>query len=225
MEKLDIKSIIQKQLSKNQYLQEKHTKTQIYLHHTAGNEDPINTANWFQKDPKKIGTAFIIGGKSINKTYKDGDIVQCFSSAHWAYHLGLKEQIFKSNKVPYLQLDKISIGIEICNWGQLTFKNGKYYAYTGKEIPSNEVTVLSTEYKGYKYFHAYTDAQIESLRKLIIYLQETYKIKFKYSDDIFKININALKGNPGIYTHNSVRLDKVDIYPCPRLITMLKSLK
>jgi len=28
----------------------------------------------------------------------------------------------------------------------------------------------------------------------------------------------------GIYTHNSVRPDKSDMYPCPRVIEMLKNL-
>jgi len=34
----------------------------------------------------------------------------------------------------------------------------------------------------------------------------------------------ALRGEAGVYTHNSVRYDKVDIYPHPKMIEMLKSL-
>jgi hypothetical protein len=33
-----------------------------------------------------------------------------------------------------------------------------------------------------------------------------------------------LKNESGVFTHNSVRADKADVYPCPRLIEMLKSL-
>jgi len=33
-----------------------------------------------------------------------------------------------------------------------------------------------------------------------------------------------LKGKAGVFTHNSVRKDKVDVYPHPKLIEMLKSL-
>ena len=34
----------------------------------------------------------------------------------------------------------------------------------------------------------------------------------------------ALKGESGVYTHNSVRFDKIDITPQPKMIAMLKSL-
>ena len=36
--------------------------------------------------------------------------------------------------------------------------------------------------------------------------------------------LKADKNEKGIYTHNSVRRDKSDVYPCPRLIEMLKNL-
>ena len=35
---------------------------------------------------------------------------------------------------------------------------------------------------------------------------------------------NALKGLPGVYTHNSYRKDKTDISPQPKMIAMLESL-
>lgn len=34
----------------------------------------------------------------------------------------------------------------------------------------------------------------------------------------------ANRGEAGVFTHNSVRMDKVDIYPHPKMIAMLKSL-
>jgi hypothetical protein len=33
-----------------------------------------------------------------------------------------------------------------------------------------------------------------------------------------------LMGDPGVYTHNSVRPDKTDVSPQPKLIDMLKKL-
>jgi len=214
--KLDISKIVQHRLKPGQFMDAKHEKKQIYLHHTAGGPDAVSVAKYFDTKPERVATAFIIGA--------NGTIVQCFSSKDWAYHLGLKESIFKANKVPYISLDPISIGIEVCNWGPLTFKNNKYYNYVGGEVNASYVTTLEKPYKGYKHWFTYTDAQIESLRQLVEYLCETYDIPKDYNESIWDIDIDALKGNKGIFTHNSVRKDKSDMYPCPRVIQMLKNL-
>lgn len=214
--KLDISKIVQHRLKPGQFMDAKHEKKQIYLHHTAGGPDAVSVAKYFDTKPERVATAFIIGA--------NGTIVQCFSSKDWAYHLGLKESIFKASKVPYLSLDPISIGIEVCNWGPITFKNNKYYNYVGGEVNASHVTTLEKPYKGYKHWFTYTDAQIESLRQLVVYLCETYDIPKDYNESIWDIDIDALKGNKGIFTHNSVRKDKSDMYPCPRVIQMLKNL-
>ena len=214
--KLDISKIVQHRLKSGQFMEVKHEKKQIYLHHTAGGPDAVSVAKYFDNKPERVATAFIIGA--------NGTIVQCFSSKDWAYHLGLKESIFKASKVPYISLDPISIGIEVCNWGPLTFKNGKYYNYVGGEVNASHVTTLEKPYKGHKHWFTYTDAQIESLRQLVEYLCETYDIPKDYNESIWDIDIDALKGNKGIFTHNSVRKDKSDMYPCPRVIQMLKNL-
>ena len=214
--KLDISKIVQHRLKPGQFIEVKYDKKQIYLHHTAGGPDAVSVARYFDTKPERVATAFIIGA--------NGTIVQCFSSKDWAYHLGLKESIFKANKVPYLSLDPISIGIEVCNWGPISFKNGKYYNYVGGEVNPSNVTTLEKPYKNHKHWFTYTDAQIESLRQLVEYLCETYDIPKDYNESIWDIDIDALKGNKGIFTHNSVRKDKSDMYPCPRVIQMLKNL-
>jgi hypothetical protein len=206
----------------NQYFQEEFPKTQIYLHHTAGNPSATNVFLDWQSNASRIATCVAISGKSTFTT--DGEIVQGFSSRHWAYHLGIKQDVFDDAKVKYQSLDRISIGIEICSWGQLTLRDGKYYNYVNREVPESEVCVLDKPYKGYKYFHDYTDAQIASVKELLLHWKEKYNIPLDYNQDIFGINQRALKGAPGVYTHNSVRTDKVDVYPNPKLIKMLQSL-
>ena len=213
---LDLTKIVQERLDSNQYNHEEHPKRQIYLHHTAGGPSAVNVAKFFNSQEGRVATAFIIGSK--------GTIVQCFSSKHWAYHLGLKEDVFIENKVGYQSLDKISIGIEICNYGPLTKRNGYYYNYLNARVDYTEVEFLATKYKGHIYWQKYTDAQIESTRQLLVYLCDTYKIPRNYYSSIFDIDKRALQGERGIFTHNSVRKDKSDIYPCPRMIEMLKSL-
>ena len=214
--KLDITTILQARLSDNQYFQEEAKKTQIYLHHTAGNGNAVAVSRWWQSNSDRIATAFVIGNK--------GTIVQCFSSRHWAYHLGIDGQDFAVHGLRYQNLNKLSVGIEVCNWGPLKLKDGKYINYVKGVVDPSEVTVLDKPYKGHVLWHKYTDEQIESTRQLLVYLCETYNIPKAYRKEIFAIDTEAFKNTPGIYTHNSVRKDKSDIYPCPRMIAMLQNL-
>jgi N-acetyl-anhydromuramyl-L-alanine amidase AmpD len=214
--KLDISKIKQARLKESQFFAELSLKTQIYLHHTAGGGNAEAVSRYWNGNTERIATAFIIGA--------DGLIVQCFSSKHWAWHLGVGQKEFKAQGVPYTNLNKTSVGIEVCNWGYLKEKNGHFYNYVNARVPDSMVTTLETPYKGYKHWYKYTDAQIESTRQLLVYLCETYDIPKEYRAEIFGLDKEAFKGTPGIYTHNSVRKDKSDIYPCPRMIEMLKNL-
>jgi N-acetyl-anhydromuramyl-L-alanine amidase AmpD len=213
---LDTTKIVQKRLSNDQFIQEEHPKKQIYLHHTAGGGNPVAVASYFQQKEGKVATAFIIGA--------NGKIVQLFSSKHWAYHLGLKPEVFAEMGVTYRSLDKISIGIEICNFGPLKKQNGYFVNYVGGRVDRSQVTELNGKYKGHIFWQKYTDEQIESTRQLLVYLCDAYGISKDYFDSIFDIDKRALRGENGIFTHNSVRHDKSDIYPCPRMIEMLKNL-
>lgn len=216
MKKLDIQAIKQVRLSSNQYFAEESPKTQIYLHHTAGNGNAEGVAKYWNGNDSRIATAFIIG--------ENGTIVQCFSSKHWAWHLGIDAEDFTRNGAKYLNLNKLSVGIEVCNWGYLKKKGDKFYNYAGGVVNPSYVTELEQPYKGYKFWYKYSDAQIESLRQLVVYLCETYGIPKDYRKEIWAIDKEAFKGTKGIYTHNSVRKDKSDIYPDPRIIKMLENL-
>jgi N-acetyl-anhydromuramyl-L-alanine amidase AmpD len=216
MKKLDIQAIKQVRLKDNQYFAESSPKTQIYLHHTAGNGNAEGVSRYWNGNDSRIATAFIIG--------ENGTIVQCFSSKHWAWHLGIDQEDFARNGAKYSNLNKLSVGIEVCNWGYLKKKGDKYYNYAGGVVNPSYVTELETPYKGYKYWYKYSDAQIESLRQLVVYLCETYDIPKDYRSEIWSIDKEAFKGSKGIFTHNSVRKDKSDMYPCPRVIEMLKNI-
>ena len=201
---------------KNQYFAEEHHKDQIFLHHTAGGPNAHLVFQWWASNSDKVATCVSISA--------DGEVVQGFSSKFWAYHLGLKTSVFTAKGVPYKSLDKTSIGIEICNWGQLTQKDGKFYNYVNKVVPANQVCTLDKPYKGFKYFHDYTDAQIQAVKELLLLWKEKYNIPLAYNEDIWDITLRCLKGEKGVYTHNSCRKDKTDIYPHPKMIEMLKSL-
>jgi len=208
--------ITQAKLSDSQYFQENSIKKQIYLHHTAGNGDAVGVSRYWNRNDSRIATAFIIA--------ESGDIVQCFSSKHWAWHLGIDAEDLARSGARYQNLNKTSVGIEVCNWGYLKKVDGNYITYTGTKVKPENVTTLDGPYKGHLYWYKYTDAQIESLRKLIVYLCDTYQIPNEYREQIWGIDREAFMGTPGIYTHNSVRKDKSDIYPDSRMIKMLQSL-
>lgn len=208
-----------------QYLKSVQSKSQIYLHHTAGNSNPFNVFKDWANSSERIATCVVVGGKpTSNGNWTDGEIAQGFSSKYWAWHLGLKDALFREYKIPYINLDEISIGIEICNWGQLTLKNDTFYNYVNRVVDPEEVCILDTPHRGYKYYHAYTDAQIEAVRELLVLFGEKYGIPLEFNQDIFDVCPRALKGESGIFTHNSVRKDKVDISPQPKMIEMLRSL-
>lgn len=211
----------------SQYMQEEHPKSQIFLHHTAGNSNPFATYQDWAGNSERIATCVVVGGKPpVGGNWIDGEIAQGFSSKYWAFHLGLKESTFQKYGVSYQSLDRISIAIEISNWGQLTYNkvDGKYYNYVNRVVPVTEVCALDTPFKGYKFFHAYTDGQIQAVKELLQLWNQRFNIPLTYNPDIFDISVRALRGEPGVYTHNSVRTDKVDISPQPKMIAMLESL-
>lgn len=222
--KLDISKIVQIPLPESQYYKQIFPKNQIVIHHTAGGPNAKNVVAGWKSTKDRVATAFIIDGNGI--------IHQCFSSKYWAHHLGLK----RSNNT---KLNQKSIAIEVTNWGGLEkggyYKKGKFiekypdkfYSYTGTEVPYEQVYdmfVTRQSWRGLRYFHKYTDDQIESLRQLLVYLGETYKIPLKYEWEIWFLNEDALTGKPGLFTHVSYRKDKQDMWPQPELIKMLINL-
>ncbi|MDQ3111073.1 MAG: N-acetylmuramoyl-L-alanine amidase [Bacteroidota bacterium] len=224
---LDITKIIQEKLPAANYYQEEIQKKQIFIHHTAGGSNAKNVIGGWKTRTDHVSTAFVIAGKPSSATsgYKDGDIYQAFSSKYWGYHLGLKKEVFAEQGVPYLPLDKSSIAIEICNWGALTkAADGTFKQYLGGAVPAAEAVTLNPAYKGSAAYHAYTDAQLASLKDLLVYLCGKYSIPKTFNAEMFDISKKALTGTPGIWTHTSVRKDKVDCSPQPKLLDVLKSL-
>jgi N-acetyl-anhydromuramyl-L-alanine amidase AmpD len=202
------------------YVNEDTSKKQIYLHHTAGNDNAEGVFSGWEQTSARIATCVVINSEGV--------IVQGFPSNKWAYHLGLDTKVFNSHGLRYENLDKLSIGIELCNWGYVTKvgegKDAKFLNYVNREVPTDQVIKLDKPYKGYEYWHSYTDAQIEAVKELLILWNQKYNIPLDYNEDIWAVTPRALAANPGVYTHNSVRKDKTDVYPHPKLIEMMKSL-
>ncbi len=226
---LDVSKLIQHRLADNQYFPEENKKIQILLHHTASNSNPFRCIDYWNSEPSRVGAQFCIGGSPDSDPHKveqwqDGDIVQAMASKHWIYHLGLQTEVFAKLGLPYKQLDKTSIGIEINNWGGLTLKDGKYYSYVGTVVDPSEVIEYAAPFRGKKYYQKYTDKQIESTIRLVKYLCEKFNIPKTYNEDMWDLSKRAMSGTPGIWSHISCRLDKSDLHPQPELIDGLKRL-
>jgi hypothetical protein len=192
-------------LPENEYYPIITEKKTIILHHTEGSHRPDWVIHGWDRDKTKggkslkVATQYVIGGKSTRDGNSDWDgvIFQVFPDEMWAHHLGTKN-------VNNIELNKQAIGIEICNYGPLTKSaNGMYFNYVNGLVPEEDVIDLGKNWRGYRYYHKYTDRQIES----VIYLIERLSNKF---------NINIKKGmlelferkNPNIEYMNTFEIQK-----------------
>lgn len=169
-------------LTRSSYYADSNPKDSIFLHHTGGYHRPDWVIDSWGREREnstnkiRSGVAFVIGGDDITSKKKsdfDGVILEAFNPDFWSHHLFMKT---KSNTF----LNQKSIGIEICNYGELILtEGGEFFTHTNIKVPEKSVTTLTEAFKGEKYFHSYTESQIESLRGLILGLSEIYEIDVK----------------------------------------------
>ena len=228
--------IIDKILEKGEYVEEKTAKNTIYIHHTAGSHRADWTIDGWNKDRTstnsrlRVATAFVIGGPDrtgSDKDGMDGKIYRAYNEDFWASHLGL--QTANNN-----QLNRQSIGIEICNYGPITKTNaGTLLNYVNSEVAASQVCDLGYLFRGFRLHHKYSPKQVDSLKQLLLFLRDKYKIDLKKglvqgldkpNGGGFELNTDALNGKPGIWSHSSVRKDKFDVHPQVELVAMLKTL-
>lgn len=220
-------------LPAGEYYDTPETKVAIVIHHTAGSHRPDYTIDAWTHDKAKnggvlpVGTAYVIGGISTrnNDASFDGHIYRAFDDKYWAHHLG-------TSAVNNTDLNKHTIAIEICNYGPVhKTPDGKFLNYVNSEIPANMVGSLDKPFKGFSYYHKYTEAQLASLKELLLDISKRHHIDLKRgmqelitAGTAFEINMLALSGKPGLWTHVNFRNDKSDCWPQPQLIDLIKSL-
>lgn len=202
----EIKTIV---FSEDQYYKVETSKKQIVLHHTASGRGSDGDYKHWLNNSERVATCVIID--------RDGLCNQLYESKYWGHHIGLKS----ANNI---RLNQGSVGVEIDAWGGLTHKNGVWTSYTGAIVPDNEVVLYPDQFKGFSAFHKYTDEQIESLRKLLVFWTNKYGIPKTYNSDMWNVSERAINGQPGIWTHVSYRSDKSDCHPQAELKQMLLSL-
>lgn len=216
--------IVQQLLPPAQYLPTQTKKVQLVIHGTAGSYRPDFVIQGWAADPVRVGCHYVIGGTSStgDRTY-DGAVYQALPIAGDIYHLGLKGAL-SGNGIH----DKSSVGIELCNWLQLTkTPDGKFLNYVNREVPASQVVTLDTPYRNYTYYHAITDGQISALKDLILSICVAQGIVLPkgkvFSAVDFEYNPERA-GNEIITFHSAYREDKTDLCMHPNLIAMLNAL-
>ena len=216
-------------LDKDEYVDDPTDKFYVFLHHTAGAHDPYATIRGWNNDVRgRIATQFVVGNKSTTgDAALDGTVVECFPDEGWAYHLG------KNNSA---LLHPHSIGIEICNYGWLEERDGRFYTYVNRVLPDDQVLDLGFAFRGYRHYHKYTEAQIESVRRLLKEINRRHErvnlrvglhewLTTQNPADAFEFKKEANDGKVrGVLTHSNTRKDKTDCSPQPMLIDMLRGL-
>lgn len=213
--------IVQHPLPADQYLSTKTKKTQIVIHHTSGGSDPVRVVDGWAANPERIATPYIIGGISTSgDTSNDGVVVKAFEPEFDAFHLGAVVG-------GPANITRATLGIELCSWGYLTPSGDSFLTYKGKKVPADQVCDLGFKWRGYQYWHAYSDAQLASLHDLIWALA---KNRFKWTCsaktwDVASFDFNPTKfAKDQIGTHANYRRDKTDACPQPKLLVMLNQL-
>ncbi len=210
-------------LPKGEYKEGPTQKDYLFLHHTAGWNNPYKTVDDWAKDNRgPIATEFVLGGRSVrgNDDRYDGELVQCLPEGGYGWHLG---------KNGSQNMHTHSVGIEICNFSYAV--DGRTYVNT--PIAENQLITLPEPFRGHNQWHAYSDKQIKTLMFFILWIAERDSIDvrdglvaeiIKNGTKAFEFNKNAYNGKiKGMMTHTNIRTDKFDLFPQPDLIDMLLS--
>jgi hypothetical protein len=226
-------------LPRGEYVDVNTRKEYLFYHHTGGWEIAENVIHGWAKDNRgRIATEFVISGQSLTKDTKahDGRIVQAFPTGRYAWHLGATGSNYMHTN---------SIGIEVCSHGALRRHTDgnvySLYAWDYKDFSpnyrahANQIVELVSPYKGFNLFHRYSDAQLESLKKLTLAIAERDSIDVRAGvptwvkqegvEKAFAFRNDAWSGKvKGLLVHGNVTRDKHDMYPQQELVDMMLSL-
>lgn len=217
-EDLTLQGFLATPVSRSKYYYDvTHPKERIVLHFTAGNIR--SDLNALTRDNYHVSVAFVIG--------RNGTIYQLFSSKFWSGHIGKG----KGNSGTGNNQDKLSIGIELSNYGYLTERDGNLETYysrlkdsNGKTGPTDIYCSLADKeayvktaapFRQQSYYATHTEAQYESLIILLRYLTKTYDIPRKFLPEPKRYEAtDEVLNFKGIVTHINYRSDgKWDIGP------------
>lgn len=214
-------------LSEAQYVRTNSSKVGICLHHTASDGNPHAVRSVWDGDSRgRVATHFVVGRTLLNgDSTHNGKLIQCFPLEHWAYHIATSRMGFSQSHSD--AVNSKYIGIEICNWGNLDKKGSDFYNYLGQKVPASQVVELDKPFRTYKYWHAYTAAQLKTVEELLLDLLKRYNFKIeKPFDNIdeswLELSWDALASRRVLTTHTNFEYGKFDCFPQPEFLEMLQ---
>ena len=168
------------------------TRKDIIVLHGTGGGNVSGCVSSFT--PSRVSVPYVID--------RNGDIYKLYDEAFDHWHAGGN----------FRDVSLRSIGIEIVCWNHLTLNSGKYYTWTKKEIPANDVKVFDRVWRGSKYFQKITEEQHSSVETLLDYLCDKYNIpkKFYRDQDTKLVKDKAFKG---VVMHSTFHPEKMDFHP------------
>lgn len=171
---MEVKKVNDFPLSVGQYNQDEFVKAYLLIHHTAGNHHPEWTIGGWDADSRgAVATTTTIGGISTRNgdNSQDGKICRAFPERKWGWHIYYNPSKYQ------VGIEQHSVGIEICNYGFLKQdKAGRFYNYVNAPIDDKYVIELDKPHKGFKFWHNYTDAQIDSVCSEVYRLTKMFQI-------------------------------------------------
>lgn len=210
-------------LTLDQYYEAPRVKSLICLHHTVGGS-ATSTYGYWQGTPERVGTAYQIE--------RDGTIYEHFPATAYAYQFGLRASVLTKGLVSQddnLAIERRAIGIELSSEGALIERDGKLYAFPWREdrhqkllgpvdtlVNEGRVVYYGNGWRGWKWFDAYDQPQIEAALALIEYLCARHNIPRQappMAEAFGPADVERWIDYQGIIHHAMLRPDKSDLHP------------
>jgi N-acetyl-anhydromuramyl-L-alanine amidase AmpD len=199
-------------LPTSQYIPQTCEKQTIVLHHTVGGS-ARSTYRWWTIDRKvgalpgdqlRVGTAYLVE--------RDGTIYETFPPECWAFHVGLGDG----------PLERRTIGIELCSEGALTRRGdelwgiGRSLGMVDKLFELGRVYRIPQGWRGFEWFDAYDEPQIDATCRLVRWLCERFGIQAalpRAAEWLGPADRTRWAAFAGVVHHALLRPDKSDLHP------------
>lgn len=163
-------------LTEKNYYKEIYDKTQIVIGHN-NRKDNRHVDGWLMR---KNGDYKKTSNYTIDR---DGKIFEHFSPKYYSDFIGLEQD--KSN---------ISITLVNVGWLKLDKLNNIYTDWLGHTYSKN-IKVVERSWRGYDYWYEYSEEQLDSLKSLLDFLCEEFKIpKQCIGNNVYNEDVDIYKG-------------------------------
>ncbi len=181
----------------------------IVLHYTAGG-NPESTIFWFKNPRSRASAHYLVA--------RDGTIYQFVRDEDTAWHAGIpprpglsaEENRRREERARIIRPNQRGIGIEIDNWGLLKKTRNGFLTWNNQLYQGEAIEI------GENYWEPYTEAQYQSLIKLVCYLCQKHSIPPSFPPEgpgIYHRDPEVLASFRGILGHCSLDNTKLDPGP------------